>query len=304
MIFELMKTKAFLYLLTTTILWGFNFHFAKVMLDEVGFLEAGFWRYFLGAIALLVLAFSGLPSWEEIKKNSKGLLLVGVLTLFGFNVFFFLGLQTSTAINGALIITINPILTIICSHLILKTALERQHILGAFISIFGVLFLILKGNLLGINALDFNKGDLLLVLCTLLFALQNVWVKKYGSDMSNRNFTFFTNLLACLCFALVMPFVGMESLSSLSGKFWFSAIGIGVFGTAVAYFLWNEGIKRSSPNQAGIMVNVVPLSAATVSVFLGEELRFYHFISAILIILGLLVARRQFPIFDRDRKDV
>ena len=284
--------RAIIYLMIAAILWGANFHFAKNMLKEVGFMEAGFWRYLLGILPLLVFAYRGLPSKEILLKNAKGILLVGILGLFGFNIFFFLGLKFSSAINGALIISTSPMLTVIFSNRILKTGLEGKHLLGVFFSFSGVLYLILKGNLFNLSQLDFSKGDLLLFLACSIFALQNVWIKKYGSGLSNINFTFFTNLLCGLSFLLVLPFIGMGHPTSYTNNFWFSSLGIGFFGTAIAYYLWNEGIKLSSANQAGIMLNIVPLSAAVISIVLGEKLYSYHLISGLLILISVIVIKR------------
>lgn len=285
--------KAILYLMMAAILWGVNFHLAKNMLNEVHFIEAGFWRYILGVSPLFFLAYKELPPWHVVLANLKGIALVGVICLFGFNALFFTGMKYSPAINGALIISISPILTLLFSNRILKTPLEKKHIVGVIISIIGVFYLILKGNLLGFSEVDFSIGDVLLLMASILFALQNVWIKKYGSAISNINFTFLTNLLCCLSFVIILPFIGTGSPMTYSISFWFSALGIGFFGTAIAYYFWNEGIKLSSANQAGIMLNVVPLSAAIVTVILGEQLYMYHLISGLLIILGVLVIRRQ-----------
>ncbi|MFK7774192.1 MAG: DMT family transporter [Saprospiraceae bacterium] len=284
--------KAIIYLLMAAVLWGINFHLAKIMLSEVRFIEAGAWRYIFGVLPLFLLAYKQLPSWTVIRDNLKGILLVGIVCLFGFNSLFFTGLKYSPAINGALIISTAPMLTILFSNRILKTPLERKHIIGTIISLIGVLYLILKGNLFNLSQIDFSIGDILLLIASTLFALQNVWIKKYGSAISNINFTFLTNLLCLLIFLIFLPFVGTEDVSTHSISFWYSAIGIGFFGTAVAYYFWNEGIKLSSANQAGIMLNIVPLSTAIFSIILGENLFGYHLISGLLIILGVIVVRR------------
>lgn len=286
--------KAILYLLIAAILWGINFHFAKIMLQEVKFIEAGFWRYIFGVAPLLFMAFSsGLPKWEQIKQNLKGIILVGVICLFGFNMLFFTGLNYSSAINGALIISSTPMLTLLFSRIILKTPLTKNHILGVIVSLIGVLYLILRGDILGFANINYSIGDLLLFAAAILFALQNVWVKKYAGVLSNINFTFLTNLLCWLSFAILLPFAGTENIANYSNSFWLSALGIGFFGTSVAYYFWNEGIELSSANQAGIMINVIPLSTAIVSVFLGESLYLYHLISALLILLGVFIIRRN-----------
>lgn len=286
--------RAILYLMIAAILWGINFHFAKIMLQEVRFIEAGFWRYIFGVSPLLFLAYkSGLPSWSSIKKNLKGLVLVGIICLFGFNVLFFTGLNYSSAINGALIVSTTPMLTLVFSSIILKTRLKKNHIIGVLISLVGVGYLILKGDYSSLSNIDYSIGDIMLLFAATLFALQNVWVKKYSGVLSNINFTFLTNLLCWLSFALFLPFAGVENVTSYSSAFWLSALGIGVFGTSIAYYFWNEGIELSSANQAGVMINVIPLSTAIVSVILGEHLFLYHLFSAILILLGVILVRMR-----------
>jgi len=281
--------KAFIYFTITAIFWGLNFHLAKLMLSEVKFIEAGFWRYLFGVAPLFYLAYKDLPSIEKIKDNLTGLFLVGVVCLFGFNVFFFLGLIYSPAINGALIISITPALTLLFSHLILKTPLRRKEGIGVAISFLGVIYLVLKGNLSGFRDIEFSWGDILLLTASMFFALQNVWVKKYSGKISNRNFTFLTNLMCMLSFLVLLPFLGIESVTSHSLSFWLSAVGIGFLGTALAYFLWNAGIQLTSANKAGIFINVVPLSAALFSILFGETLYAYHFISGLFIIVGVAI---------------
>lgn len=288
--------KAYLYFTVTAIFWGLNFHWARIMLQNTSFIEAGFWRYLLGVLPLALLALRRLPKVKKIKKNIKGLLMIGIICLFGFNVFFFLGLKESPAINGALIISLTPALTLLYSNRILGTKLYPREMLGVFFSFIGVIYLMLKGDFSNILALSFSWGDLLLFTSSNFFAVQNVWVKKYGGILSNLNFTLFTNLFCLLCFSLVVSFIGFGSISSYPTSFWYASLGIGFLGTALAYVLWNKGIELKSANQAGVFINVVPLSAAAFSFFFGEALNGYHFISGLIIILGVLIIVTKKPV--------
>lgn len=259
------------------------------MLKESHFIEAGFWRYFFGVIPLLILAYKKLPPFRELKQNITGIVLVGVVCLFGFNFFFFLGLMYSSAINGSLIVSMTPGLTLLYSNRIFRTSLQPRELFGVFISFLGVLYLILKGNIYDFSSIEFSWGDILLLVAVNFFALQNVLSKKYGSQLSNMNFTFFTNLACMLSFLLLLPFVGGIDAPRFSSSYWIAAVGIGFFGTSLAYFLWNKGIQLTSANQAGIFINVVPLSAASFSLVFGEVLFSYHLISGILIVIGVLI---------------
>ena len=80
-------------LIGSAIFWGLNFHLAKIMLQYVNFIEAGFWRYLLGVgfLLLLLLRSHSWPPISQIRIGMKGILLVGVVGLFGFNLFFLFG---------------------------------------------------------------------------------------------------------------------------------------------------------------------------------------------------------------------
>jgi len=263
------------------------------MLKESHFIEAGFWRYFFGVIPLFILAYRALPPINELRKNIKGVLLVGIVCLFGFNFFFFLGLRYSPAINGSLIVSLTPGLTLLYSNKILSTPLRTQELLGVSISFLGVVYLILKGNILDFSYFEFSWGDILLLIAANFFALQNVLSKKYGGQLSNMNFTFFTNLFCMVSFLLLAPFIIDLSIPDYSSSYWLAALGIGGFGTAVAYLLWNKGIQLTNANQAGVFINVVPLSTAAFSISFGEVLYGYHFVSGLLIILGVIILLKK-----------
>lgn len=276
-------------LLSAAILWGMNFHFAKIMLNESSFIESATWRYIFGVVPLIII------SWNTIKATNlkslpiKGILLIGFVGLFGFNIFFFIGLQYTTPLNAALIMSLNPITTIILSKSILKTKLTKHHILGALVSLTGALFLITKGNISDFSTNKLNTGDLMILIANILFALHHVWVKQYREQLSNQYFTTITNTVCLIAFLFLVSFEGNGISFHHSNMYWISAIGIGCFGTALAYVLWNEGVYRTGANRAGIFMNIVPLTTAVTGLFLGESLELFHFVSGFLILLGIFI---------------
>ncbi len=192
--------KATFYLIIATIFLGLNFHLAKIILKEVGFIEAGFWRFLFGVGALVLLGFKKSLNLQLITKNIKGISLTGFIGLFGFNIFFFLGLMNSSAVNAALIISLNPALTILFSHKILKTSITKNQLLGILIAFMGVTYVILNGEITNFTSLQFNYGDILILIANIFFALHHVWVKKYGATISNLNFTLLTSTCCLIVF--------------------------------------------------------------------------------------------------------
>jgi drug/metabolite transporter (DMT)-like permease len=288
--------KSILSLTIAAFFWGLNFHLAKVMLQTVGSIEAGFWRYLFGVVLLVVATNITRISLDDIKNNLTGILLVGGIGLFGFNMFFFWGLSNTSAVNAALIISLNPALTLILSNRILKTPLTGKSMIGIVIALFGVLYLMTQGNFYNLQQLRFGLGDILILIANVLFALHHVWVKKYSTGISINVFTTLTNAVCMIGFLIVAVFTGMKDITTYPSSFWLSVIGIGCVGTGVAYLLWNKAIKDIGADRGGVFMNVVPLSAAALSVLFGEHLYFYHFISGLIILTGvtLTLKRRGF----------
>lgn len=281
-----------LFLFTAAFFWGMNFHFAKFMLNETSFIESGTWRYIFGVVPLIFISWKAISKVRFTRESFKGILLVGAIGLFGFNLFFFYGLKYTEAVNAALIVSLNPITTILLSSFLLKTSLTKYHGIGAIVSLVGVIYLLTKGSLAILFALTFNFGDLLIFIANTLFALHHVWVKKYSSSFSNLSFTGLTNIICLLGFLIIMPFDGKMISTDHSFYYWISAVGIGVLGTAAAYLLWNKGINHLGASKGGLFMNVVPLAAAVVAIILGENLYSYHIISGLLIIFGMLISNK------------
>ena len=285
--------KATIYLILATIFLGLNFHLAKIILEEVGFIEAGFWRFLFGVGALVLLGFKKLPNTQLIIKNIKGISLTGFAGLFGFNIFFFLGLMNSSAVNAALIVSLNPALTILFSHKILKTSIKRTQVLGVFIAFMGVTYVILNGEVTNLKNLQFNYGDILILIANVFFALHHVWVKKYGTTILNLNFTLLTSSCCLMGFLILLPINGMAIVIAHTYSFWMAVFGIGCLGTALAYFLWQKGVQIIGADKAGIYMNIVPLSAAVLAIFFNESLHMYHLVGGLFIIIGMLITRNN-----------
>ena len=242
-------------------------------------------------MTLIVLGAKRLPTFKIIRKNLKGISLTGFVGLFGFNIFFFLGLLNTSAVNAALIVSLNPSLTMIFSHKILKTPINKIQIIGIIIAFFGVSYLILKGNLTNLGNIEFNYGDILILIANIFFALHHVWVKKYATTISSLNFTLLTSFCCLVGFLILLPISGMETITTHTSNFWVAVFGIGCLGTSLAYFLWQKGVQVTGADKAGIYMNVVPLSAALFAILFKEYLHNYHLVGGLCIVAGLFISK-------------
>ncbi len=282
-------------LLGAVIFWGLNFHEGKIMLRYVHFIEVGFWRYLFGAgfLFLFVISTQKKIPWQIVRQKYKGITLVGVIGLFLFNVFFLSGLHLTSALNAALIIGLTPATTLLLSNLLLKTPITAQQKIGIVIAFTGVVFLLTKGQPTKLLYIEWSIGDLLILGANLMFALQNIWIKQYAQSFDNTIFTFLTNAICFIGFVLLLPVVGVNAPPLAQYDFWLSAIGIGLFGSCLAYLFWNKGIQGLGAENGAIFSNAIPLTTAFFAIFFGEYLEIYHLISGALILSGVLYVQLQ-----------
>lgn len=283
--------KSIIFLLLAVLFWALNFHLSKVMMNYVSPNASAFWRYLFGVIALFIVSYSALPSWIDIKANWKGIFLVGFIGLFGFIYFFFQGLKYTSEMNGALIISLNPATTLVLAILFQGHKTNKQQIGGIVLAFLGVVYLLAKGDFSAFLDISFNKGDVLFLIANLLFALQNIWIKKYASKVGNLGFTTLTSFCCLLGFAVLLLFETSLTIKDLPFKFWASGIVMGVFGTTLAYIFWNYGITKIGAAKGSVFLNAMPLFTALFAISFGAELLDYHLVSTILIIGGLLLVQ-------------
>jgi len=283
-----------LLLLLATFFWGLNFHLGKVMFEYVSPNVAAFWRFLIGTLGVLVLSISSFPPLEKIKNHIGGAALVGFVGLFGFIFFFTQGLNNTSAINGALIIALNPVVTLLLTALFQGYRITLKDLIGVITALIGVCYLLTSGNILRILAIQFALGDIYFLIAVVLFGLQNIWIRKYSTGLGSRPFTLLTNLFCLIGFTFLLPFETKATFLPHVSRFWLAALGMGLLGTTLSYYFWNIGIKRIGPNKGAIFLNTIPLFVAILAVPFGAELYAFHLISAALILSGLIIVQVEF----------
>lgn len=272
-------------------MWGANFHLLKEMLTTVNFIEAAFWRYLFAVFALALFVIQKLPCRRLFLANIKGILLIGIFGLFGFNMLLFWGLEYTSSVNASLIISLSPMTTLLLSRVFFRAKINSAQLSGMVLGILGVLYLLTKGHPGIFTIRSLSMGDVLVLIAMVLASGYHIGVKKYMVNMSNLHFTFFTNLICLLSFLVILPTSAIPKPWEYGMSFWSVAAVFGFIGTSITYLLWNAGVGMIGPTRAGVYMNLVPLSTALISVISGQSLSSYHYVSGLLIVGGLLVFR-------------
>ncbi|MBX2815224.1 MAG: DMT family transporter [Saprospiraceae bacterium] len=269
--------------------WALNFYLAGFLLQYSSVSEAGFWRYAFGVLVLVVLAARQMPKWSAMRVEFLRLFLIGFVGLFLFNYFFFQGLETTSAMNATIITSLNPMMTLVLSRILLGIAIKRTHWIGIGLGLLGALYFLSRGSFDLIADFRITVGETWMLLATFVFALHHVWVKQYNGPLNIHQFTLVTNLICFLGFVLILPYYGLGTLSDYPWTYWLAAGVMGGLGTALAYYIWNKGIEQLGAPQAGIYINLIPILTALMAVPFGETVEQHHVVGGVLVICGVIV---------------
>ena len=171
---------AYLLLILTTIFWSGNFIVGKAasMYDIPPF-SLNFFRWFFAGLILMPFTYKEiLKKRNYILKNIGFFVILGVTSITIFNSIVYYSLYYTQVINGVLMISTIPVWIIFISSLLNIEKTNIFQIIGVILSLTGVIFIITKADFDLIQNLDFNKGDLTMVVAMFSWAIYSALLKK------------------------------------------------------------------------------------------------------------------------------
>ena len=293
---------AHLALFTANLIYAINYSFAKdVMPDFI--LPSAF--VLLRVIGALILFSIGYLLFVKEKVEPKDIFRLAVCAIFGVAInqlLFFEGLNLTTPINAAIVMTVNPILVILLSWLIIKEVITYRKIFGILFGLLGAAILILNGG----GVIDFNSnhqaGNLFVFINASSYALYLVILKPMM-----RKYHPITVMFYVFGFGLlyVLPF-GFTNLidvkwRTIPNNIYLEIAFVVIFTTFIAYLFNSIALKKLSPTTVSIYIYLQPILASIFAIFWGSDsLDSQKIIAAFLIFLGVylvsvtsLKARKQ-----------
>jgi drug/metabolite transporter (DMT)-like permease len=286
--------KTYFFLILCVLFWSGNFVLGRYIKDDIEPIELAFFRWifvFIIVLPILITRFANI--YKVFKKNYLVLLLLSLLGITTYNTILYTALSLTTSTNALIINSIIPILILILSFFILKQKIVLHQTLGILVSTCGVIFLILKGNISGILLLDFNQGDLWIIVSSITWALYSVIVKFRPKELNN--FEFFTTIVV-LGLCLLLPFYFYQGYSlkkeiEVFQSYYLFFIYVSVFASSLSYYFWHYGIDHIGATKTGQLIHLMPIFGTTLAyIFLGERIAYYHILGAILIAIGIYMS--------------
>ncbi len=276
------RIAASLMLLCAGAIWGGGFVVMKNALESMPTNYLLALRFSIGAIGLVYFLFSKKRPLNR-KTILRGLML-GVLLYSAFAAQTY-GLMFTTAGNNALLTAFYVVIVPFLIWGLKKRRPERRIFFAAGLMLLGIGLLSIQYNF------SINIGDLLTLLCAILYAGHIVCVDRFSGDSDIMQLTClqlaFAAVLAWifgLCFEKFPAHFSPQMLSELA------YCGIGA--TLIALTIMNVGIKYAAPEYASLFMSTEAGFGCLFGViFLGETLSGRMWAGCALILLALVVSQ-------------
>lgn len=285
------KSIVILFLILANLFWAGNYIFGKYVVTELSPIQLTFTRWLIAVFFLFPLAqWIEKPNWKSVWKAWKLLLVMGVLGIINYNFFLYWALTYTTSMNAALVNSINPAIIVLFSALLLKEKISSHHALGLIISLFGVLLVLTKGHLLDIFQLNYNKGDLLMILAILVWTFYSI----IGKNLKNIPIISATAVSVFLGLILVAPLaIGSGMNLDLSSKAITGLLYIGIFPSVGSFIFWNISLRHINVSQAGVYLNLIAVFTAILSLILGQPITIVQLLGGLLVFIGVYLTSKK-----------
>ena len=289
--------KAYFYLFFATLFWAGNFTIGKFAFTEnIPPYSLAFFRWILVWLILIPFTFREISKKKnEIKDNLSLFFILGLTSVGVFSSFTYNALNHTQVINASLFNTAIPVTIILVCFLLKIEKTNIFQISGLIVSVLGILAIITRLDLNILLTLNFNKGDIYMLVAIISWGIYSALLKRKKFSIS------LLSLIEVICtFGLLILFpaflfeLAQEKTIEVNSNFFYILFFIALFPSIGSYYCWAGAVSIIGANRAGIFLSLIPLFSTIMAIFFyNEQFQFFHLIGAILIIFGLFLSNKE-----------
>lgn len=271
-----------------------NLIFGRGILGEIGPFITAFIRWTGATLLILPLVYGDKRAcFTFIRHHTALWLSLGFLGMGICGGFVYWALTITTASNATLIYTTSSLFIILFQWLFQARQLVLREILGMVIAFSGVAVIVLKGDVEALRHMQFNIGDLGMLIAAIAFAAYSMLLRHPAvSDIAP--FSLF-GLLAFSGAVVLLPPAAIEvvrgGILPTTGAAYLKLAGIIFFASALAFYSFQHSVRVFGPAMAGTTLYLMPpVSIVMAVLFLGERFETYHAMGIALVMAGVVLA--------------
>lgn len=255
-----------------------------------------FFRCIIAAICLAPICFYYGYFKNKYLDKKKVLLMIasGLLIVFNWALLFAAFPKTSISL-ATIVYHVNPFIILFLGMIVFREKINKNDIFWTILAFIGLIIIIGLGK----SSLNYNElfGLLLVLIATTLYSFSVLITKKLTSTPP-----LLIILIQTISGTIVMvPFISILQTPPV-GIQWIYIIFLGIFHTALVYFLMYSAIKKIPLNNIAILSFIYPLSTVIIDYFFFNHLlTINQIIGAILILFGILGVKLHWKIPELKR---
>lgn len=273
-----------------TLIWAASTVVNRIAVGLIDPAAISFYRWLVAAVVITPFVLT--TAWSvrrTIRTHLAKLFALGCLGMSLYQSLAYFAAYSVTATSMGLILATMPMLTVLLAIALLRARPTVGTLAGALISFLGLAWLISTGDLAALFRQGMGKGEFMMLMASLSYALYCVLVKRWQIPLP----TWVSLYVQILCGTLVLlpPFVLAPS-AALTRDNLPLVLFAGLFASAMAPGLWMRGLVSLGAEKTAALMNLVPLFTAMLAIMLlGETLHLYHAVGGGLILFGIALGQ-------------
>jgi drug/metabolite transporter (DMT)-like permease len=273
--------------------WAGNLVLGRALADSFPpvSLAVGRWVVALACLLPFVVA-RAIAQRAELARAWRLILACGAFGIAGYNALGYLALNGAPAASVAFLNSTLPLMVPLAAFALGVERVSGRTLVGIALSFVGVAWIVARGDFATLAQVGLDGGEPLVLVAVANYALYSVLVRRKPKDLDSLVF-----LAASMAAGLVvlLPFWAWElcqgAVVPLAASPIAAVLYIGVFASLVAFVIWNRCVAQLGPSLTGASFHLVALFTAMLAfLVLGEPVRAFHLVGAVLILAGFALA--------------
>ena len=287
--------------------WGMAWAVGRILALGLPPMTGAWLRYVL-TMVLFYLWFVGRAlkgnevNWLPTGRQTwRTLTLIAITGVLGYQVFFLNGMRLSAAGDASLIITFNPIFTVLLAAPMLGQQISRKMFVGLFCGFIGVAVVTGWSPNTDIPFEDRILGDLMILLASLNWAMTTNNTKRMMEQRNGEQKA--TTLEIVVWYSLIgtvllTPLAAWETwqhgIPEPTLTDWYAIIYLAAISTVLAYYWFAIGVEKLGATAASSYIFLMPVFGVLGGVILlDENIGWTLLLGFILIVIGVRVVQRE-----------
>lgn len=259
-------------------LWGASWPWGRIVAQAMPPLAAASLRFFLAGLLLVLWLYrSGRMGALRVLEPRQwaGLACASAVGVLGYSVFFLQALKTVPAGKAAMVVALNPVLTMLFAALLFRERVNAIMCLGLALAVTGALYALSGGALGGLVSSSSGVGEWLLLGCAACWVAYTLIGRIVLTRVDALTTTTATALIGAAL--LLVGSIALEGSSAWAGlakapaAAWYSVVALALGATALAYAWYLKGVQELGAGAAAAYMSLVPLFGMLLSSFWLRE---------------------------------